>query len=328
MGFGLLFVCPFGFGWHREGGGPIVLTGCALKGYDGNCNVDRFFYRTIGGKEMKPKIRLLNLVVSFTLILLTISAMLVVLGIFNAALRWDIFGPKLEAFLYGVFGSCMALAAFGVIMAIVISMQESVRDFKRLVHVRTNQEELPEAPKRMYISKMMGIVVTLALLIGVCALANHIVLSQRSGVFKRLATEQMGHFGPRIVGHVAAFAAPPKDNVPRDLYDVIKSIDQLDFIRRTTLYVPDPDEPAAMWGYTAWRNYTNVDGFARFYVAKDFEKAMRRAVDGTSEDLNRINERNEFIWYTLLADEEGKELGVVRIDGNSHHNFRDYWLGR
>ena len=65
---------------------------------------------------MKSKVRLLNLIVSFTLILLTIGATLVVLGIFNQALRWDIFGPRLEALLYGVFGSCMALAGFGVVM--------------------------------------------------------------------------------------------------------------------------------------------------------------------------------------------------------------------
>ncbi len=36
---------------------------------------------------------------SVTLILLAIGAVLVVLGIFNEALNWDIFGPRLEAFL-------------------------------------------------------------------------------------------------------------------------------------------------------------------------------------------------------------------------------------
>ena len=64
---------------------------------------------------MKSKVRLMSLVVSFTLILLAIGATLVVLGLFNEALHWDIFGPRLEAFLYGLFGSCMALAAFGTL---------------------------------------------------------------------------------------------------------------------------------------------------------------------------------------------------------------------
>jgi hypothetical protein len=277
---------------------------------------------------MKSKVRLLSLVVSFTLILLTIGAVLVVLGIFNEALKWDIFGPKLEAFLHGVFGSCMALAGFGVAMAVIISMQESVREFKKFVQSRTNQEETPDAPKRIYAVRMLGVVAVMALLVALCALIDHVVLSQRCKVFKRLATEQVGNFEPKIVGLVGAFPAPPQNNVPRDLYDVVKTLDNLDFIDRTTLYIPDPAEPTAMWGYTAWRDYTNTDGFARFYVAKDFEKAMRRAMDGSTSDLDPINDRNEFIWYKLLTGENGKAKAVVRIDGNSRQSFREYRLGQ
>jgi hypothetical protein len=277
---------------------------------------------------MKSKVRLLSLVVSFTLILLTIGAVLVVLGIFNEALNWDIFGPKLEAFLYGVFGSCMALAGFGVAMAAIIAMQESVRDFKKFVQSRTNQEETPDAPRRIYAARMLGVVTVMAVLVSLCALIDHIVLSQRCKVFKRLAAEQVGNFQPRIVGLVGAFPAPPQNNVPRDLYDVVKTLDNLDFINRTTLYIPDPTEPTAMWGYTAWRDYTNADGFARFFIAKDFEKAMRRAVDGSTADLDQLNARNEFVWYKLLAGEDGKAKAVVRLDGNSHQSFREYRLGQ
>lgn len=277
---------------------------------------------------MKSKVRLLSLVVSFTLILLTIGAILVVLGIFNETLNWDIFGPKLEAFLYGVFGSCMALAGFGVAMAVIISMQESVRDFKKFVQTRTNQEEIPDATKRTYAARMLGVVAVMAVLVGLCALIDHIVLTQRCKVFKRLVSEQVGNFQPKIVGIVGAFAAPPRSDVPRDLYDVVKTLDDLDFINRTTLYIPDPAETSAMWGYTAWRDYTNADGFARFFVAKDFEKAMRRAVDGSTADLDQINARNEFIWYKALSGEDGKAEAVVRIDGNSRQSFREYRLGQ
>lgn len=277
---------------------------------------------------MKSKVRLLSLVVSFTLILLTIGAVLVVLGIFNEALKWDIFGPKLEALLYGVFGSCMALAGFGVAMAVIISMQESVRDFKKFVQTRTNQAEIPDAPKRTYVARMLGVVAVMAVLVGLCALIDHIVLTQRCKVFKRLAAEQVGNLQPKIVSVVGAFAAPPQSNVPRDLYDMVKTLDNLDFITRTTLFIPDPAETSAMWGYTAWRDYTNADGFARFFVAKDFEKAMRRAVDGSTTDLDQINTRNEFIWYRLLAGADGKARAVVRIDGDSRQSFREYRLGK
>ncbi|MBU4460957.1 MAG: hypothetical protein KJ579_10345, partial [Verrucomicrobia bacterium] len=214
---------------------------------------------------MKSKVRLLSLVVSFTLILLTIGAVLVVLGIFNETLNWDIFGPKLEALLYGVFGSCMALAGFGTVMAVIISMQESVRDFKRFVQSRTNQEEFPDASKKTYATRMLVVVAVMAVLVGLCALIDHMVLTQRCKVFKRLAAEQVGNFQPRIVSLVAAFPSPPQNNVPRDLYDVVRTLDNLDFVNRTTLYIADPSEPTAMWGYTAWRDYTNADGFARFF---------------------------------------------------------------
>lgn len=277
---------------------------------------------------MKSKVRLISLVVSFTLILLTIGAVLVVLGIFNGALNWDIFGPKLEAILYGVFGSCMALAGFGIAMAVIISMQESVRDFKKFVQSRTNQEETPDAPRRIYAARMLSVVVVMVFLVALCALINHVVLSQRCKVFKRLVSEQVGNFESKIGSLVGAFSAPPQNNVPQDLYDVVKTLDNLDFIDQTTLYIPDPVESTAMWGYTAWRAYTNSDGFARFFVAKDFEKAMRKAVDGSTADLDEINARNEFVWYKLVSGEKGTAKAVVRIDGNSHQSFREYRLGQ
>lgn len=278
---------------------------------------------------MKSKIRLMSLVVSFTLILLTIGAMLVVLGIFNAALNWDIFGPRLEAFLYGVFGSCMSLAAFGVAMTVILALQESVRDFKRLVQARTNQAETVEAPRRAYAARMLYVVLAMALLVALCNGINHVVLAKRCAVFKRLAAEQVGNFQARIAGIVGAFAAPPQDNVPRNLYDVIRTVDDLEFVVTATLYLPDPAEATAMWGYTAWRNaYSNCDGFARFYVAKDFEKAMRQAVDGEAAALDDINARNEFSWYQPLAGADGRPLAVLRIDGNPRYSFRDYRLGK
>lgn len=278
---------------------------------------------------MKTKVRMLSLVVSITLTLLTLSATLVVLGIFNEVLEWDLFGPRLEAILRGVFGACMALAGFGVAMAAIIAMQESVRDFKRFVIARTGQEEIPDAPRKTYAGRMLAVAAGMAVLVALCALINRAVLAQRCSVFKRLAAEQVGNFEPKIVRVVNTFPAPPPDNVPRDLYDLISSLDGLDFVHTTTLYLADPAEPSVMWGYTAWRNcYTNIDGFARFYVAKDFEKAMRKAVDGAPMDLEQINRRNEFIWYKVLPREDGKPAAVVRIDGNSRMSFREYRLGK
>lgn len=277
---------------------------------------------------MKSRVRLLNLVVSSTLILLTIGAALVVLGIFNEALNWDIFGPKFEAFLYGVFGSCMALAGFGVAMSVVIAMQESVKDFKKFVNARTDEEEAADAPRRAYAARMLAVVLGMALLVGVCALANRLILAHRCGVFKKLADEQVANFEQQLLRHVNGFEAPPQSHVPHDVYHVIKTIDNLDFVNRTTLYMPDPAESNAMWGFTAWRHfYTNGDGFAKFYVAKDFEKAMRRAIDGDDGPLTAINAANEFVWYRLLGGDSAPARAVIRVDGNSRANLREYRLG-
>lgn len=277
---------------------------------------------------MKSRIRLLTLVVSLTALLLTVSAMLVVLGIFNALLHWDIFGPRLEAFLYGVLFGCLALAAFGFAITLVLAIQEWVRDFKRLVHGQIGSASVEEAPPRQYAVNMVLVAAGMAAIVGVCALANHIVLSHRSRVFDRLAGEHISNFELKLARHVQAFPAPPHRDVPRDLFDTLKALDNLDFVRRTTLYIPDPDRENAMWGYTAFRAaYTNTDGFARFFVARDFEKAMRKALDGEMEDLDEINRRREFIYYRVLTGGDGSGLAVVRMDGNPKANLREYPLG-
>lgn len=277
---------------------------------------------------MKSRVRLLNLVVSFTLILLTIGAMLVVLGIFNEALNWDIFGPKLQALLYGIFGACMALAGFGGVMSVIIAMQESVKDFKRFVQARTLEPAETDAPRQAYAIRMLLIVTVMALLVVTCAAVNRSVLKHRCGVFKRLAAEQVANFEPQLIAQVDQFAAPPQSDVPRQLFDLVKTIDNLEFVTRTTLYIPDPAESNAMWGFTAWRSaYSNADGFAKFYIAKDFEKAMRNALDGDASTISDINNRNEFVWYKVLNTKESLAKAVVRVDGNSGANFREYRLG-
>jgi hypothetical protein len=277
---------------------------------------------------MKAKVRLLNFVVSFTLILLTIGAMLVVLGLFNEGLHWDIFGPKLEAVLYGVFGSCMALAGFGVAMTVIIAIQESVKDFKKFVQSRTNQQEVPDATRHTYLVRMFGVVCLLAVLVGICSLINHRVLTQRCKVFKGLAGEQVGNFEGKIIGALATFSAPPTNDAPRDLYDVLKTLNNLDFINHTTLYIADPAEASVLWSFVPHGEvYTNTLGFTRLYVAKDFEKRMLKALAGDVTDLGQINSRNDFVWYAMFPGNAEKPRAVLRIDGDSRQSFREYRLG-
>lgn len=278
---------------------------------------------------MKRRFRLLSLVVQSTALLLTIAATLIVVGIFNESLNWDLFGPRLEAILYGVFGASVALAGVGVALSMVLGIQEIVKAFRAIQkhHEPENPDSAPEATKGTYAKSMAWILVALTGLIGSLALINGRVQEHRTDVFKKIADEQFLHFESKLASLLSPGQAPSRSHVNKDLYDLINTLDGLSFVQRTTLYVPDPTDPAAMWGYTAWREYRNEDGFARFYVVKEFEKAMAAALEGNDSDLNRLNDLKEFTRYRLLLDGQKTPVGILRIDGNPRENFREYRLG-
>lgn len=278
---------------------------------------------------MKRRIRMLTLVVHATALLVALAAALVVVGIFNESLDWDLFGPKLEAILYGVFGGSIALAAAGVALTVVLGIQEIVRAFRALPTANGAEaaDAAPEATRWGYARAMAKILVGFALLIGALGWINAQVQAHRTVTFKKIAVQQVGYFEPKLAARVAALGAPPRNAVDREIYDLIRTLDGLSFVQRSTLYVPDPEDPAAMWGYTAWRDYRTEDGFARFFVAKDFEKAMAAALRGESAELERLNAGNDFTLYRVLRGADGKPVGVLRLDGNPRENFREYGLG-
>ncbi len=273
---------------------------------------------------MPKKQGMLDRVVPVTLALLAASAMLVVLGICNAIMDWDLFGPVIEKVLYSVFASCLALAAFGVAMVSVLSSREIIRDFRAYVLLRSGEPPAP-APSGSLAGGLLWLVIVLGLVVGFCAGANHLILRHRNRVFARTAAAQVGRFERRLAAAIGQLAAPPRDHIPRDIFDLVKTLDDFDFICRTTLYLPDPVDREAMWGMTAWRgDYCIKDGFARFFVAKDFEKAMRKALDGDGRDLERHNRKTDFIWYSVVKDAAGKPRGIIRVDGVKSFNFREY----
>jgi hypothetical protein len=277
---------------------------------------------------MKPRIRMLTLAVKATVGLLVAAAVLIVLGIFNGALDWDLFGPKLQALLYGVFAACVALAAVGVGLTVVLGIQEIVRAFQSVQqHFERDREQIPEAPRSAYRDVLLFIGLGLAVTIFALAGVNHLVQQHRSKVFRRLAAEQMEHFGAKVGALVRPLAAPPRDHVPFEIYDLVKTLDGLTFVERTTLYLPDPKDESAMWGYTTWREYRTEDGFARFFVAKDFEKAMQSALKGAGAELEKLNGQTGFTWYYIVRSDDGKPVAVVRIDGNPRESFREYPMG-
>jgi hypothetical protein len=278
---------------------------------------------------MKTKVRLLPLIAGATLTLLTLAGILVVVGVFNESLNWDLFGPTAEAALYGVFGSCIALAGVGVAMTLVLGTQEIVKAFRSLQHQRSPgaADPVPEASRGAYAKYMLGAILFLAVMVLSLTVVNHGVQKHRSGVFKRLAKEQMAHFQPKLSRLLAPLSVPPRDGVSNDLHDLIKTLNDLSFISATTLYLPDPGDPSAMWSYTASRQQKDPKGFVRFFVAKDFEQAMSKGLSLDDGPLTMLNAQTGFTWYYIVQDENGAPLAVLRIIGNSRENFREYRLG-
>lgn len=221
--------------------------------------------------------------------------LIVVLGIFNSFLNWDLVGSQLEAILYGVFSASLALGAFGVAITVVLGIQE-------IVNVVGSFN-----PKKLEI-------------------VNNRVLIHRSGVFKRIAAEQMQTVENRFYQQVSLLTTPPKEKVPETLHDLIVNVNKLSFVGQITVYIPDPEDEATIWSYQTWGTYDPKQGFSRLFVSKEFERAIQEALQGKPELLNELNDRTGFKWYSVIKNEQGKAIGVLRIDGNRSENFRDYSL--
>ena len=255
---------------------------------------------------MEKHIRLLSLTVGTTLILLALAGFLIVVGIFNETLNWDIFGPRVEAVLWGVFSSSIALACVGVAMTIVMGTQEIVKAFRSIQHERSRvpAEERAEAPNAVYARYVLFAVLFLAGTIALLSLINHGVQIHRSKVFKRIVSEQMMQFQPKLAQLLGEITEPPRENVPRELYDLVRTLDGLSFIRKTTLYLPDPEDRSALWNYSVRMEYTYNDGFRRFFAARDYEHAIVDGFRGNAESLDKLNEETGFTFEKLAKETE------------------------
>jgi hypothetical protein len=71
---------------------------------------------------MRKRVKLLSLAVAMTVSLLAMGATLVVLGIFDEILNWDLFSYQVEQVLTGIFFASVALSIFGVAIVFVLGV--------------------------------------------------------------------------------------------------------------------------------------------------------------------------------------------------------------
>jgi hypothetical protein len=276
---------------------------------------------------MRARIRPLTLTVTATVALLLVGAFLVVLGIFNDMLHWDIFSRRVEAVLYGVFGSSVALAAFGVAMTLVLGTQEIVRSFRALERSRTAPDVVPqEATRRRYAAVLLGLAALMGLVVGALTLANDRVQAHRGEVFKRLAQEQVQRFSPKLAGMLGDSAYTAQSAVPRELHDLLHTLGEYGFVSNAVLFLPDPQDPSALLQTSARDRFEEgkTTLFTRMYVARDTDKAIQRALNEDSRPLDGVNGNGRFTWFGVVKGESGRPLAVLQITADTDEDLRAY----
>ena len=274
---------------------------------------------------MRSHIRLLSLVSRATVILLAMGAFLVVLGIFDDLLDWDIFSPATERFLYGIFGSCIALGGFGAAISVVLGIQEVVGSFRRLVDQARpgTAEPVTEVSRRRYVAILAGLLAVLVLTVVGFGALNRRVEARRLEVFKLIAQDQMKQLGPRLAAEIRKIPVPCETCAPPALHEIFRTLDRLSFFADVQLYMADPSDEAVLWRYPVAPE-AKAPVLERFFIARDDDRAVKLALSGDPAWIRQKNGGPGFTWYHVISDSQRRPCAVIQIDGNPRESFREY----
>lgn len=276
---------------------------------------------------MRSQIKLLSLTVRATVVLLTVGAFLVVLGIFDDYLGWDIFSPEAEKLLYGLFASSVALGGFGAAICVVLGIQEVVRAFRKLVERSEPAAVTVEATRRTYTVALATVLILLIVTISSLAAVNRRVEAQRLKVFKLIARDQMTQLGPHLAAEVARIPTLCEACGTPGLQQFFRTLDGLSFARSATLYLADPADETVLWRYPGEGCTTCTEEgpqLERFFIARDDDRAVKLALQGDTAWIDQKNGGPGFAWYQVIRDGQGKNRAVLQIWGNESESFRDY----
>ncbi len=276
---------------------------------------------------MKNKVKIFPLTVGITSFSILASTLLVIVGTFDSWLEWDIFSSQLEKVLIAIFGSTIALAGFGFCLTIVLGTLEIVRSFNRRYEGNdpNGQGHIGKSGKLLYFRYIVMIMLFVALVIGGLHYTNYTITLKRNVVFKETVQQQIVELADRFSELFNNVAITQSSHVPVSYYELLTTLENQSFIRQATMYFPDQADKQAMWGYKPWGNkYSKEDGFSRFFITRDFEKAMEKAIAGDAADLDRLNQEAEFTWYHQVKNQGEETIAILRIDGNEKESFRGY----
>ena len=276
---------------------------------------------------MRSQMKLLSLTVRATVVLLLIGAVLVVLGIFDDFLGWDIFSPELERLLMGVFGASVALGAFGAAICVVLGIQEVVHAFRRIVARDEPAEARADAPRRTYTLALAAVLILLIGTVTALGAVNRRVEARRLDVFKLIAKDQMAQLGPHLTAEVVRVPAPCATCATPALRDLVSTLHGLSFCESAVLYLPDPGNETVLWRYPPREDHRHSSEPAemeRFFIAKDDDRAIDLALRGDTAWIDQKNAGPGFVWYQVIRDGQGKTRAVLQIWGNQSESFREY----
>jgi hypothetical protein len=277
---------------------------------------------------MRSQIKLLSLTVRATVVLLTVGAFLVVLGIFDGYLGWDIFSPEVEKLLYGLFASSVALGGFGAAICVVLGIQEVVRAFRKLVERSEPGEVKVEATRRTYTVALATVLILLIVTVSSLAAVNRRVEARRLEVFKLIAKDQMAQLGPHLAAEISRIPAPCETCGTPGLRQFFRTLNGLSFEQSSILYLADPVDETVLWRYPPTEGCSGCEGkepgFERFFIARDDDRAVKLALQGDTAWIDQKNGGEGFVWHQVIRDGQGKNRAVLQIWGNESESFRDY----
>lgn len=261
-----------------------------------------------------------------TCIFLALSAVLSILGIFDAWLGWDIFPPKIETVFRATFACLVTSGLFGILITMTLSMSRSARLHERILNHIAGVPPSEEPNQQKGIADiMLKVSIPIGLLIMGAWGVNAWKERKREMIFESASAEVLKWFEPKLSESLSQMSGPVQSGVPLPLYTALKSMEGLQFIKTATLYMKDPKERGVMWGYRAWRNkYHQKDGFARFHALKEFEVAMLKSLSNQSGPLERLAGKEKFVLFFIVRLYPGRNAATLRLDGKETENFEEY----
>lgn len=277
---------------------------------------------------MRSRFKLLPLTVGATAVLLAAGAFLVVLGIFDDYLGWDIFSPAVEKLLRGVFGSCVALGSFGAAISVVLGIQEIVKALRRMIEAARPDavEPVRETPRRNYAILLASVLVLLVATVGALNVVNRRVEASRLKVFKLLVRDQMEQLGPNMAKIIEQIPQPCATCAPPALAELQKTLQGLSFCQSALFFLADPADSTVLWRYPVEGSYGNESPptLERLFIASDLDRAVSLALSGDTAWIDQMNADPAFNWHQTIRDRQGRIRAVLRILGNPGESYRDY----